>query len=59
MILECDIGNTRCKWRVLGEGAEETRGAFDCVDGFGGLPSLDGIRRQARRGSLGCDDCGL
>lgn len=45
MILECDIGNTRCKWRVLGEGAEETRGAFDCVDGFGGLPSLDGIRR--------------
>ena len=45
MILECDIGNTRCKWRVVGEGAEENRGAFDCADGFGELPSLDGIRR--------------
>ncbi len=45
VILECDIGNTRCKWRIVDGGAVLKRGAFACSDGFGELAALSGIDR--------------
>ncbi len=41
VILECDIGNTRCKWRLLSaDGGIADSGRFAIEQGFAGLPSL-------------------
>lgn len=46
MILECDIGNTRCKWRRLSEAGEIlSRGTFNHADGLVALPSLELVDR--------------
>lgn len=45
MILECDIGNTRCKWRIVDGKIALQRGAFACSDGFGELVALSNISR--------------
>ncbi|MEH6912302.1 MAG: type III pantothenate kinase [Oceanicoccus sp.] len=45
MILECDVGNTRCKWRIVDEGLVQSRGAFACSDGFDELTTLLDIDR--------------
>lgn len=46
MILECDIGNTRTKWRLLEDGGCVDRGALNTVDrGFQGLPVNPVIER--------------
>jgi type III pantothenate kinase len=46
LILECDIGNSRCKWRSLAvDGSIVERGCFDHRDGFAGLPDLGSITR--------------
>ncbi len=46
MILECDIGNTRCKWRLLEDGQCIERGVLDTVgEDFQGLPVNAGIQR--------------
>ncbi|ARN74434.1 type III pantothenate kinase [Oceanicoccus sagamiensis] len=37
MILECDIGNTRCKWRVVDGDQVVERGSFALADGFENL----------------------
>jgi type III pantothenate kinase len=44
MILECDIGNTRCKWRLL-DGEHLQSGVFIHAEGFAGLPDLSGVKR--------------
>jgi type III pantothenate kinase len=46
MILECDIGNTRCKWRQLEAAGCIDRGVLDYVEcGFDGLPVNPAIER--------------
>jgi len=41
LILECDIGNSRCKWRVLGrDGGTRDSGAFFHRGGFKPLPQM-------------------
>lgn len=45
MILECDIGNTRCKWRLRNGVAIVDRGAFAHDEGFGELARLEDIGR--------------
>ncbi len=37
MILDCDIGNTRCKWRVVAGDQVVERGNFALADGFENL----------------------
>jgi len=45
-VLECDIGNSSCKWRVVDSSLSVlARGAFFHKDGFSGLPDLDKITR--------------
>jgi type III pantothenate kinase len=47
MILECDIGNSRCKWRLL-SGSKVLRGVFDYravgFDPLKELPAVDRVR---------------
>ncbi|MEE8058631.1 MAG: type III pantothenate kinase [Pseudomonadales bacterium] len=46
MILECDIGNTCCKWRLLDRASTiVSGGSFAHEEGFAGLPSLGRIER--------------
>ena len=45
MILECDIGNTRCKWRLLQNGKVERSGSFSHEGGFGELNQLCDVNR--------------
>ena len=46
MILECDIGNSRCKWRLLVEGMVQSSGVFGHASGFEELPlAEEGIKR--------------
>lgn len=46
MILECDMGNTLSKWRLLENGQCVDRGVLDSVErGFQGLPMSPSIRR--------------
>ena len=45
MILECDIGNTRCKWRLRRGGSILERGVFAHNNGFAELARLQGISR--------------
>ena len=45
-VLECDIGNTRCKWRLLDEhGAIVSRGVQLCSEGFATLPAAEELAR--------------
>lgn len=45
-ILECDIGNSRCKWRVIGSDlAVVSSGVFAHSLGFTSLPDLNGVAR--------------
>ncbi len=37
VILDCDVGNTRCKWRMLSGSAVVASGQFSHRDGFGDL----------------------
>ncbi len=45
MILDCDIGNTRCKWRVLKGSEIVGQGSFLNSAGFTSLLELSGIER--------------
>ena len=46
MILECDIGNTRSKWRLLEGGKIVGRGVLvDAGPGFSGIPTSPAIKR--------------
>ena len=45
MILECDIGNTRCKWRVLKDDTVVVRGKFLNEEGFESWFELENIER--------------
>lgn len=46
MILECDIGNSRCKWRLLDAASCIERGVQSYVEhGFRGLPTNAAIER--------------
>ncbi len=45
MILECDIGNTRCKWRVVDGRQIVERGSFALMDGFERLIPTTQIER--------------
>ena len=45
MILECDIGNTRCKWRIVDDGQIVERGSFALMDGFECLIPTSQIER--------------
>jgi len=54
MILECDIGNTRCKWRLVGPNGILRRGAFECANGFGSL-DLSGEISRVRVSSVAAD----
>ncbi len=46
MILECDIGNTCCKWRLsCDDGSGVKGGTFFHSEGFAALPALAGISR--------------
>lgn len=45
-ILECDIGNSRCKWRVIDSDLKVLeRGVFDHSSGFSSLPDLEEVTR--------------
>jgi type III pantothenate kinase len=45
-LIEFDIGNTRCKWRVLNPGGLVVEfGSFDCESGLGSQPIFSGIGR--------------
>lgn len=50
MILECDIGNTCCKWRVVDGRRIVERGSFALVDGFESLV----LTTQVERIRVGC-----
>ncbi|MCP3909153.1 MAG: type III pantothenate kinase [Oceanicoccus sp.] len=45
MILECDIGNTRCKWRMVEGGQVLERGSFALADGFENLVLKSEVER--------------
>jgi type III pantothenate kinase len=47
MILECDIGNTRCKWRLLDpdDGGRLDAGVFAHAEGFASLADLGSVSR--------------
>ena len=45
MILECDIGNTRCKWRVVNDRQIVESGSFALVAGFESLALTSQIER--------------
>jgi type III pantothenate kinase len=45
VILECDIGNTRCKWRVVAGENILQRGSFRHQQGFGSLAELADLQR--------------
>ena len=44
-ILECDLGNTLCKWRVIDGATVSRRGVSAPGDGFSGLPDVGGFSR--------------
>jgi type III pantothenate kinase len=44
-ILECDIGNSRCKWRLLKGEVVVQRGDFHHQQGFDQLPTSSAIKR--------------
>lgn len=44
--LECDIGNSRCKWRLVDSGSNVLeRGVFSHTAGFSSLPVFDEVSR--------------
>lgn len=45
VILECDLGNTRCKWRAVCDGEVLERGSFIYANGCRELTSLKGVAR--------------
>jgi type III pantothenate kinase len=46
MLLECDLGNSRCKWRLLSEGGVVSRGKVNYCDGlFEELLPKEKVRR--------------
>jgi type III pantothenate kinase len=54
MILECDLGNSRCKWRVVGD--ETIAGSLDYQrDGFIGFQTVKGITK-VRACSVAADE---
>jgi type III pantothenate kinase len=44
-ILECDIGNTRCKWRLVSNEGVLQQGSFRHQQGFASLTELQGLQR--------------
>lgn len=54
-ILECDLGNSRCNWRVCIKGEVIERGVATVADSFSGIEPRSDIRR-ARVASVAKDD---